>query len=219
MFGSDFAVADVLHVRRTLLSVVVVCLLVAVGARPHAQITPPPPGRLIDLGGWRMHLHCTGSQVTAAPTVVLESGIGDSSIEWSLLQPRVAAFARVCSYDRSGTAWSDPGPAPHTGRQIVYELRALLASGGESPPYVLLGHSMGGRYVRMFASTYRDVVAGVVLVDANHEDDLLNINGKWFASGKRRPGRRYLWSRQQCRCGSKTCHPRRDSRSSRPRDN
>jgi pimeloyl-ACP methyl ester carboxylesterase len=110
--------------------------------------------------------------------VVLDAGAGDSSIEWALVQPEVARFARVCSYDRSGSGWSDLGPYPHTGRQIVYELRTLLANAGEVPPYVLVGHSMGGRYARMFASAYRELVAGLVLVDASHEDDLLNINGK-----------------------------------------
>jgi hypothetical protein len=67
----------------------------------------PPPGQLIDVGGWRLHLHCTGDTVASQPTVILEAGVGDFSVEWSLVQPRVASFARVCSYDRAGDGWSE----------------------------------------------------------------------------------------------------------------
>jgi len=92
--------------------------------------------------------------------------------------PKSPLFARVCAYDRSGTGWSDLGPYPHTNRQIVYELGALLDASGEHSPYVLVGHSMGGRYVRLFDLARPADVAGMVLVDANHEDDLLFINGQ-----------------------------------------
>src|SRR5262245_32366140 len=83
---------------------------------------PPPLGRLIDIGGWRLHLREEGTSVKTGPTVVLEAGIGSFSFDWALVQTRVAAFARVCSYDRAGYAWSDLGPSPHTMRQAVYEL-------------------------------------------------------------------------------------------------
>src|SRR5690349_12855532 len=100
--------------------------------------SPPlaPPGRLIDVGGWRLHLHCMGDSRRRRPTVILESGLGDFSVEWSLVQPRVAHFARVCSYDRGGDGWSELGPHPRTMRQLVYELHTMLARAGETPPFV-----------------------------------------------------------------------------------
>jgi pimeloyl-ACP methyl ester carboxylesterase len=139
----------------------------------HAQSdTVPPlraPGRLIDLGGWRVHLNCTGEPRPAQPTVVLEAGAGGFSVDWSLVQPAVARIARVCSYDRAGAGWSDLGPRPRTLRQIVWELHELLRRGGERPPYVLVGHSYGGMLARQFAFTYRDEVAGIVLDESGHE--------------------------------------------------
>lgn len=125
-----------------------------------------------------MHLYCVGERRGRAPTVVLESGAGDTSAEWSLVQPEVAKFARVCSYDRSGSGWSDLGPYPHSGHQIAYELGLLLDAANESGPYVGVGHSMGGRYLRLFSAMSPGRVAGIVFVDSNHEDDLLGINGK-----------------------------------------
>src|SRR5262249_16385515 len=87
----------------------------------QSQTTPqpfPPPGKLVDVGGWRLHLNCTGEARASQPTVILEAGVGDFSVEWSLVQPGVAKFARVCSYDRAGDGWSDLGPHPRTLRQI-----------------------------------------------------------------------------------------------------
>src|SRR5688572_29584708 len=115
-----------------------------VSAQTDASPPFPPPGRLIDVGGWRLHLYCTGETVASQPTVILEAGLGDFSVEWSLVQPRVATFARVCSYDRAGHGWSDVGPNPRTFRQIVYELQTLLEKGDVRPPYLLVGHSYGG---------------------------------------------------------------------------
>src|SRR5215813_3200822 len=106
----------------------VVWLLMAVVG--HAQNTSappfPPPGRLIDLGGWRLHLNCSGPLTPSRLAVILEAGAGDFSVDWSLVQPLVARFARVCSYDRAGAGWSDLGPRPRTMRQQVWELHALL---------------------------------------------------------------------------------------------
>src|SRR5580765_7019136 len=118
-----------------------------------AQAGPPPvpaPGRMIDIGGWRLHLYCVGEARPSQPTVILEAGIGDFSVEWSLVQPKVAAFARVCSYDRADEGWSDYGPHPRTMHQIVYELHTLLDKAGVPPPYVLVGHSYGGWLVRLY---------------------------------------------------------------------
>jgi len=135
--------------------------------------TPPPfaaPGKLVDVGGWKLHLDCTGEAISGQPTVILESGVGDFSVEWSLVQPAVARFARVCSYDRAGDGWSEMGPYPRTLRQIVYELHTLLERAGERPPFVLVGHSYGGWLVRSYASTYSTEVAGMVLVEAGADD-------------------------------------------------
>jgi len=146
-------------------------VLLAPAARAQTDTVPPlpPPGRLIDLGGWQLHLHCTGAARTGQPTVVLEAGAGGFSVDWSLVQPEVARFARVCAYDRAGSGWSDLGPRPRTQRQIVWELHELLSRAGERAPYVLVGHSLGGTLVRQFAFTYRDEVAGIVFDESGHE--------------------------------------------------
>jgi pimeloyl-ACP methyl ester carboxylesterase len=138
----------------------------------------PPPGKLVDVGGWRLHVHCTGENKQNTPTVVLESGFLGFSFDWSLVQPEVARFTRVCSYDRAGHAWSDPGPRPRTMRQSAHELHKALANLGISPPYVLVGHSLGGLLVRTFASQYPQEVVGMVLVDSAHEDAQRNFKGR-----------------------------------------
>ena len=142
--------------------------------------TPPlsPPGRLVDLGGWRLHLNCTGEARPSQPTVILEAGVGDFSVEWALVQPRVAAFARVCSYDRAGDGWSDMGPMPRTMRQIVFELHTLLARAEVPPPYLLVGQSYGGVLVRLYQTTYPAEVAGMVLVDGGRVTPLRFVGGK-----------------------------------------
>lgn len=154
-------------------SFVIVAALSPATARAQSESTQPPfpaPGRLIDVGGWRLHLNCTGEARASQPTVILEAGLGDFSVEWSLVQPRVARFARVCSYDRAGDGWSEMGPHPRTLRQIVYELHTLLDKGGVKPPFVLVGHSYGGWLVRLYAATYPAEVAGLVLVDVGLDD-------------------------------------------------
>lgn len=130
----------------------------------------PPPGRLIDIGGWRLYLNCTGQSRASQPTVILESGIGGFSVEWSLVQPGVSQFARVCSYDRAGDGWSEMGPHPRTFHQIVYELHTLLDKAGVKPPFVLVGHSYGGWLVRQYQSVYPSEVAAIVLVEAGADN-------------------------------------------------
>jgi len=146
--------------------------------QPASTPNPAPPGRLIDVGGWRIHLNCSGENKSRTPTVVLESGSGDFSFDWSLVQPGVARFSRVCSYDRAGNAWSDLGPRPRTMKQIAYELHTALIKLGINPPYVMVGQSLGGLLVRIFAAEYPKEVAGMVLVDSTHEDTKLFMNGK-----------------------------------------
>ena len=155
--------------------VLLTCIAAVIAADLGAQNDQPPvpaPGRLIDVGGWRLHLHCTGERRPGQPTVVLEAGVGAFSVDWSLAQPQVAEFARVCSYDRAGSGWSDWGPHPRTLRQVVYELHALLARSGEPGPFVLVGASYGGWVVRIYQTTYPEEVAGLVMVDAAASDPL-----------------------------------------------
>jgi pimeloyl-ACP methyl ester carboxylesterase len=130
---------------------------------------------LVDVGGYRLHLNCRGA---GTPLVILLPGSGDFSVDWSLVQPEIARTARVCSYDRAGLAWSDPGPTPRTMRQEAHELRTLLRAASEAPPYVLVGHSIGGLVARTYATTYPGEVAGMVLVDATHESTQLFYQGK-----------------------------------------
>jgi pimeloyl-ACP methyl ester carboxylesterase len=131
----------------------------------------PAPGRLIDVGGFRLHLNCSGA---GSPAVVLDAALGGSSISWSLVQPAISARTRVCSYDRAGLGWSDAGPMPRTAGRVADELRRLLDAGGVPPPYVLVGHSYGGLVMRILAGRYRDDVAAVILIDPAHPEDWIN---------------------------------------------
>jgi pimeloyl-ACP methyl ester carboxylesterase len=128
----------------------------------------PPPGQLVDIGGYRLHLWCTGN---GAPAVILDTGLGGSSAGWVFVQPDVARFTRVCSYDRAGMGYSDPGPSPRTARRIASELAKLLDRSGIAGPVVLVGASIAGFNVRVFASDHPERAAGLVLVDASHEAD------------------------------------------------
>jgi pimeloyl-ACP methyl ester carboxylesterase len=138
----------------------------------------PPPGKLVDVGGWRLHLYCTGEPRDSQPTVILEAGAGDFSVEWSLVQPGIAAFARVCSYDRAGDGWSDLGPHPRTMQQLVFELHTLLGIAEVTAPYVLVGHSFGGPLVRLYAATYPADVAAMVLIDSGNLNPFRYLDGK-----------------------------------------
>jgi pimeloyl-ACP methyl ester carboxylesterase len=127
----------------------------------------PMDGRRLDVGGYRMHIDCTGE---GSPAVILESGLGDTYASWRKVEPQIAKFTRVCSYDRAGLGYSDSSSQPRTSKVIAGELQALLQAADIAPPYVLVGHLMGGYDVRLYASLYRNEVAGMVLVDASHPD-------------------------------------------------
>jgi pimeloyl-ACP methyl ester carboxylesterase len=121
----------------------------------------------VDIGGYGLTIRCMGR---GTPVVALDSGLGGTDRDWTLVQPAVADFARVCAYNRAGIGRSDVGPFPRTAGQIASELHTLLANSCLPPPYVLVGHSFGGQNVRLFASRYADAVAGLVTVDGTPED-------------------------------------------------
>lgn len=128
----------------------------------------PPPGRLLKIDGTDVHFHATDRR--GVPTVVLETGLGGMSSAWGWIQPEVARFARVVSYDRAGLGWSAPDNLPRTALNVARRLRALLHDGDVEGPYVLVGHSMGGMFMRIFADQYPEDVSGIVLIDAAHPD-------------------------------------------------
>ena len=124
----------------------------------------PPPGQLVDVGGHRLHINCTG---TGSPAVVIEAGLGDWSTSWAgYVQPEVAKTTRVCTYDRAGLGWSDVSSLPSDAAQFAKELHTLLQNANVPGPYVMVGHSLGGLIVRVFVHDYASEVAGVVLVDS-----------------------------------------------------
>jgi pimeloyl-ACP methyl ester carboxylesterase len=123
------------------------------------QQTPPPLGKLVDVGGYRVHLYCVG---TGSPTVVI-LGAG-YSFDWGLVQPQIAGITQICAYDHSGSAWSDEGPKDSCALR-VQEVHAALKNAGIVGPYVLVGHSLGGVIARLYAAQYPDELAGVVFVD------------------------------------------------------
>jgi pimeloyl-ACP methyl ester carboxylesterase len=142
------------------------------------------PGKLFDVGGYKMHIDCLGK---GSPAVILESGLGDTYFSWHKVQPQIAEFTRVCSYDRAGVGYSDSSRQSRTSEVMAAELHALLHAAGIAPPYILVGHSLGGYTVRLYASLYRNEVAGMVLVDSSHPDqenrfppELKNMEGTWL---------------------------------------
>jgi pimeloyl-ACP methyl ester carboxylesterase len=159
--------------RRWLLYPVLAALAVAsIGggyqtAREKADANAyPMPGQLIDVGGHRLHLHCTGS---GSPTVVLQPGGGDFSSVMAWIAPAVAAAdTRVCVYDRAGRGWSETADSPQDATQIAIDLHTLLQRGNVPGPYVLAGHSFGGLYILTYADRYPDDVAGMVLIDSTN---------------------------------------------------
>jgi pimeloyl-ACP methyl ester carboxylesterase len=126
----------------------------------------PAPGELVDVDGHQMHLYCIG---TGSPTVVLESGLGETMLNWTQVQAETAAFARVCSYDRVGFGWSEPVNELAYSPQVASSLHELLKNADIPAPYLLVGHSIGGIHVRNFAHQFPDEVAGIVLVDSSHD--------------------------------------------------
>ena len=180
--------------RCALLFVALIILLALAGASyqsfgnsrdPHRF---PQRGRSVKAGILRLNIDCSGH---GGPTVVLDSGMGVPGVTgWAMVQPEVAKFARVCSYDRAGYGWSEAGPKPRTSLQVAKELKALLDASGEKRPFVMVGHSFGGYNVRVFARMYPNDAAGVVLVDAEHGDEEKRIDELLPALVKRQQSQR-----------------------------
>ncbi len=142
----------------------------------------PPPGQLVDVGGYRLHIHCTGS---GSPTVVIDAGLGDWSTSWGeTVQPGVAKTTRVCTYDRAGMGWSDAGPLPRDAEHFARELHTLLQNANVPGPYILVGHSLGGLPVRVFAHEYPSDVAGVVLIESMNPTHFRAISADVMAQSK-----------------------------------
>ena len=144
--------------------------LVQVIATEMDKRTYPPPGQLVDVGGYSLHLYCLGENSGGRPTVILETGLGGlytTSLAWARLQPEIAKTTRVCAYDRAGLGWSDPSPLPRDAQHIAAELHTLLHNSHTPGPYVLVGWSFGGLYMRAFADQYRSETAGLVLIDSS----------------------------------------------------
>jgi pimeloyl-ACP methyl ester carboxylesterase len=127
----------------------------------------PPPGQLVDVGGYRLHLYCVGE---GSPTVILDALFPGTVSNWAWVQPEIASSTRTCSYDRAGLGWSDAGPEPRDAHHQAQELHALLAKANIPGPYILVGHSLGGLTVRMYDVLYPEEVAGMVLVEATNPD-------------------------------------------------
>jgi pimeloyl-ACP methyl ester carboxylesterase len=133
----------------------------------------PPPGQLVDVGGYRLHLFCTGESSPGAPTVILEAVAAGSVPNWAWIQPEVAKASRVCSYDRAGFGWSDPNPNPFSLPEAASDLHTLLTQARIDGPYILVGHSLGGLIVRQFAADHPAEVVGIVFLDSSHPDQFV----------------------------------------------
>lgn len=154
--------------------VLLLLVLTTVGAvyervmRRRAATDHPAPGRLVDIGGRRLHLDCRG---TGAPIAILEAGLDmNGSLAWASVHDSIAGFTRTCAASRAGVMWSDDSPGPHNAGTVAADLKAALTAAGESGPYVLVGHSLGGPYIVTFTKRYPADVAGLVFVDASHPE-------------------------------------------------
>jgi len=151
-------------------------LIVLVGAgyeaagRRRAAREFPPPGKLVDIGGRRIQLDCRGA---GSPTVVFESGLDiNGSLSWSAVHDSIAKTTRACAYSRAGIMWSDPSEGPQTAKTIAEDLHATLRAAREQPPFVMVGHSVGGPYIMTYTKYFGSEVAGLVFVDATHPDQV-----------------------------------------------
>jgi pimeloyl-ACP methyl ester carboxylesterase len=164
--------------RRILVGFVVLLVALAGTGFGYQQIAErrdlannPPPGRLVDVGGHRLHMVCTGS---GSPTVVFDAGLGGTSFGWGTVPSEVAKFTSACAYDRAGQGYSDSGPFPRTSEQVAAELSTLIDK-ATLGPVIAVGASLGGFNTRLLATKHQEQVAGLVLLDASHEDQGLTM--------------------------------------------
>ena len=130
----------------------------------------PPPGNLINVGGFKMYIYCEGK---GSPTVILDAMSGGFSSYWGWIQPEVAKQVRVCAYDRAGFGWSQSDPETESPQRTTHNLHTLLVNAEIEGPFVMVGHSKGGIYVREYAALYPQEVAGLVLLDSSHPDQFM----------------------------------------------
>jgi pimeloyl-ACP methyl ester carboxylesterase len=147
-------------------AIVLLTLLVSVAASGQTPQGYNRPGRMIDIDGRKLYLNCSGKR---SPTIILVAGGDAFSIDWALVQPRVAGETRVCSYDRAGLGWSDSGPADETVEQTVSDLHALLQAAGEKPPYLMVGASIGGIFIRAYQHAFPNEVGGLVFTNSSNQ--------------------------------------------------
>lgn len=150
---------------------VAIGILLAAAARTKARLKKqfPPIGQMVDIGGYRLHMHVEGE---GTPTVILDSGAGGIGLAWELIRPAIAKVTRVVTYDRAGLGWSDPSPKSRKADVMAEELHAMLVNANIPAPYILVGHSLGGPVARQFAAKYPNEVAGLVMVDSAHEQQM-----------------------------------------------
>lgn len=154
-----------------ILLAVSISLFLTLSARAKARLKRqyPPIGQMVDIGGYRLHMHVEGEGL---PTVIFDAGAGGIGLSWELVYPVIAKVTRVVTYDRAGLGWSDPSPKPRTADVMAEELHTMLANANISAPYILVGHSLGGAVARQFAAKYPDEVTGLVMVDSAHEQQM-----------------------------------------------
>jgi pimeloyl-ACP methyl ester carboxylesterase len=174
-----------------LLALAVIGAIYQVVATEIDERTYSPPGEMVNVNGHLMHINCVGE---GSPTVILEAANLGMSAHWVRVQQQLRKTTRVCAYDRAGMGWSEMGPEPRDARQISSELHALLKGADTEGPYVLVGHSYGGLYARMYAARYPNQVAGVVLVDSSHPEQFTRSEeGRAMYEQARRMGAFVPW--------------------------
>ncbi len=142
-------------------------------AQKHAIANFPPPGQMVDIGGRRMQLECIG---IGSPTVVFEAGLSmEGALTWASVHQSISGISRACAYSRAGLMWSDHSSRRYSARQVAGDLHATLSNAGERGPFVMVGHSLGGPYSMTYTKYFGEHVAGLVLVDAAHPDQVARM--------------------------------------------